>query len=90
MADTRTTAASRKRIRKVFGKGIEVAEMPNLIEVQRESYDQFLQVKEPAGGRLNEGLQSVFKSVFPDFGFRRPGRARIRALRIRSAQIRRR
>ena len=39
MADTRTTAASRKRIRKVFGKGIEVAEMPNLIEVQRESYD---------------------------------------------------
>ena len=65
MADTRTTAASRKRIRKVFGKGIEVAEMPNLIEVQRESYDQFLQMKEPEGGRLNEGLQAVFKSVFP-------------------------
>ena len=65
MADTRTTVASRKRIRKVFGKGIEVAEMPNLIEVQRESYDQFLQMKEPEGGRLTEGLQSVFKSVFP-------------------------
>ncbi len=64
MADTRTIA-SRKRIRKVFGKAIEVAEMPNLIEVQRESYDQFLQMKEPAGGRANEGLQSVFKSVFP-------------------------
>lgn len=64
MADTRTIA-SRKRIRKIFGKAIEVAEMPNLIEVQRESYDQFLQVKEPAGGRANEGLQSVFKSVFP-------------------------
>jgi DNA-directed RNA polymerase subunit beta len=59
------TVASRKRIRKFFGKGIEVAEMPNLIEVQKESYDQFLQVKEPAGGRLNEGLQAVFKSVFP-------------------------
>jgi DNA-directed RNA polymerase subunit beta len=59
------TVLSRKRIRKVFGKGIEVAEMPNLIEVQKESYDQFLQMKEPAGGRLNEGLQAVFKSVFP-------------------------
>jgi DNA-directed RNA polymerase subunit beta len=64
MADTRTIA-SRKRIRKVFGKAIEVAEMPNLIEVQRESYDQFLQMKEPVGGRATEGLQSVFKSVFP-------------------------
>ena len=64
MADTRTIAGA-KRIRKVFGKGIEVAEMPNLIEVQRESYDQFLQMKEPTGGRATEGLQSVFKSVFP-------------------------
>jgi DNA-directed RNA polymerase subunit beta len=59
------TVASRKRVRKFFGKIAEVAEMPNLIEVQKESYDQFLQVKEPAGGRANEGLQSVFKSVFP-------------------------
>ncbi|MGH6906507.1 MAG: DNA-directed RNA polymerase subunit beta [Aestuariivirga sp.] len=64
MAETHTVA-SRKRIRKVFGKGIEVAEMPNLIEVQRESYDQFLQMKEPAGGRIADGLQAVFKSVFP-------------------------
>ena len=64
MAETQTVA-SRKRIRKIFGKGIEVAEMPNLIEVQRESYDQFLQMKEPAGGRIADGLQAVFKSVFP-------------------------
>jgi len=64
MAETHSVA-SRKRIRKFFGKGIEVAEMPNLIEVQRESYDQFLQMKEPAGGRISEGLQAVFKSVFP-------------------------
>jgi DNA-directed RNA polymerase subunit beta len=64
MAETHTVA-SRKRLRKVFGKGIEVAVMPNLIEVQKESYDQFLQVKEPVGGRVNEGLQAVFKSVFP-------------------------
>ncbi|MCA3574022.1 MAG: hypothetical protein IOC86_08890, partial [Aestuariivirga sp.] len=64
MAETQS-AASRKRLRKFFGKNIEVAEMPNLIEVQRESYDQFLQMKEPKGGRAPEGLQAVFKSVFP-------------------------
>jgi DNA-directed RNA polymerase subunit beta len=39
--------------------------MPNLIEVQKASYDQFLLVKEPVGGRPDEGLQAVFKSVFP-------------------------
>ena len=64
MAETQS-AASRKRLRKFFGKKIEVAEMPNLIEVQRESYDQFLQMTEPKGGRVSEGLQAVFKSVFP-------------------------
>ncbi|MFN3745210.1 MAG: DNA-directed RNA polymerase subunit beta [Hyphomicrobiaceae bacterium] len=55
----------RKRIRKRFGSIAEVAEMPNLIEVQKSSYDDFLMVKEPAGGRPETGLQAVFKSVFP-------------------------
>ncbi|KMO41799.1 DNA-directed RNA polymerase subunit beta [Methylobacterium aquaticum] len=59
------TLVGRKRIRKFFGKIREVAEMPNLIEVQKASYDQFLMVDEPEGGRADEGLQSVFKSVFP-------------------------
>ncbi len=59
------TFNGRKRVRKFFGHIAEVAEMPNLIEVQKESYDQFLQMQEPEGGRLNEGLQAVFKSVFP-------------------------
>ncbi len=59
------TLQGRRRIRKFFGKIREVAEMPNLIEVQKASYDQFLLVDEPAGGRPDEGLQSVFKSVFP-------------------------
>ena len=59
------TFIGRKRVRKFFGKIEEVAEMPNLIEVQKASYDQFLLVKEPEGGRPNEGLQAVFKSVFP-------------------------
>jgi DNA-directed RNA polymerase subunit beta len=55
----------RRRVRKFFGKMREAAEMPNLIEVQKASYDQFLMVDEPKGGRADEGLQSVFKSVFP-------------------------
>ena len=59
------TFTSRKRVRKFFGHIREVAEMPNLIEVQKASYDQFLLVDEPEGGRPDEGLQSVFKSVFP-------------------------
>ena len=59
------TFTGRKRVRKFFGTIKEVAEMPNLIEVQKASYDQFLLVKEPVGGRPDEGLQAVFKSVFP-------------------------
>src|SRR6187401_2384674 len=59
------TFTGRKRVRKLFGHIKEVAEMPNLIEVQKASYDQFLMVDEPVGGRLDEGLQAVFRSVFP-------------------------
>ena len=64
MAQT-LTFNGRRRVRKFFGKIPEVAEMPNLIEVQKASYDQFLMVDEPEGGRPDEGLQAVFKSVFP-------------------------
>ena len=60
------TFNGRKRIRKTFGSIHEVAQMPNLIEVQKSSYDDFLMVKEPVGGRSDDhGLQAVFKSVFP-------------------------
>ena len=55
----------RKRIRKDFGKIAASAVMPNLIEVQKLSYDKFLQMDKPEGGRLEEGLQAVFKSVLP-------------------------
>src|SRR5450432_1203008 len=55
----------RKKLRKYYGKIVEVAEMPNLIEVQKTSYDQFLQVDKPEGGRKDEGLETVFKHVFP-------------------------
>ncbi|NBB83361.1 MAG: DNA-directed RNA polymerase subunit beta [Alphaproteobacteria bacterium] len=55
----------RKRVRKSFGRIPEVARMPNLIEVQRRSYDQFLQMDVPLEGREYLGLQEVFQSVFP-------------------------
>jgi len=59
------TFTGRRRVRRFYGSIKEVAEMPNLIEVQKASYDQFLLVDEPKGGRPDEGLQAVFKSVFP-------------------------
>ena len=77
----------RKRVRKYFGSIAEVAEMPNLIEVQKYSYDQFLQMEEPEGGRDDSGLQAVFKSVFPIDDFLGAVFARIRALRVRDPEI---
>ncbi|WP_366556366.1 DNA-directed RNA polymerase subunit beta [Aquibaculum sediminis] len=55
----------RKRVRKSFGRIPEVSRMPNLIEVQKASYDQFLQVGVPPAERTDTGLQEVLKSVFP-------------------------
>src|SRR5712672_3059554 len=55
----------RKRIRKTFGRLPEVAPMPNLIEVQKSSYDHFLQMDVLPEQRTSVGIQEVFKSVFP-------------------------
>src|SRR5262245_43012270 len=74
------TFNGRKRSRKKFGFIQEVAQMPNLIEVQKSSYDDFLMVKEPPGGRSDDhGLQAVFKSVFPISDF--SGRATLEFVR---------
>ena len=56
---------ARKRVRKSFGRIPVSASMPNLIEVQKASYDQFLQADLGSNERLDKGLQSVFRSVFP-------------------------
>ncbi len=56
---------TRKRLRKSFGRIPEVIAMPNLIEVQRNSYELFLQMHTPAAKRQRIGLQEVFHSVFP-------------------------
>ena len=63
-----------KRIRKSFGRIPEVAPMPNLIDVQRSSYEAFLQMNVPPDSRTPTGLQEVFKSVFPIDDFAGRGR----------------
>ena len=64
---------NRKRVRKNFGRIPEVVPMPNLIEVQKNSYENFLQRDVTRQDRLNAGLQEVFKSVFPIQDFSEKG-----------------
>src|SRR3989338_3828881 len=54
-----------RRFRKDFSKLASVVDFPNLIEIQKKSFHQFLQAEIPADQRVDLGLQSVFKSVFP-------------------------
>ena len=54
-----------QRVRREFSKIKTPLEIPNLIELQRRSYDKFLQADVPADKRANIGLQAVFKSIFP-------------------------
>jgi DNA-directed RNA polymerase subunit beta len=54
-----------RRSRKDFGKIPSIVEIPNLIEVQKRSYETFLQKDVPSERREEIGLQAVFKSVFP-------------------------
>ncbi|MDG2354641.1 MAG: DNA-directed RNA polymerase subunit beta [Paracoccaceae bacterium] len=56
---------NQKRIRKYYGKIREVADMPNLIEVQRSSYDVFLKSGVDNSPLDSEGIRGVFQSVFP-------------------------
>ena len=55
----------KKRVRKNFGKLKEVSKFPNLIEIQKNSYDEFILENENPSSREDRGLQKVFKSVFP-------------------------
>jgi len=54
-----------KRLRKYYGKIREVLEMPNLIEVQKSSYDLFLRSGDSDAPLDGEGIKGVFQSVFP-------------------------
>src|SRR5687767_3441581 len=53
------------RVRKNLGRVRQIIEVPNLIDIQKSSYDKFLQTNVPPGTRVEVGLQAVFRSVFP-------------------------
>jgi DNA-directed RNA polymerase subunit beta len=53
------------RLRRSFGKIKKIIDIPNLIEIQKRSYEEFLQRDVAAEQRTDTGLQAVFKSVFP-------------------------
>ena len=59
----KVSGTAKKRIRKIFGDIHEVVQMPNLIEVQRESYEQFLRSNKDIG--YVSGLEKTLRSVFP-------------------------
>ena len=54
---------SKKRVRRSFGRIDAVADMPSLIEIQKGSYDSFIQA--PGSEPCEFGLEEVFKSIFP-------------------------
>ena len=54
----------KKSIRKNFGKLKEILSIPNLIEIQKESYTQFLSSKNISKPNQQKGLNKVFKSIF--------------------------
>ncbi len=53
------------RVRKNLGKVRRIIDVPNLIDIQKSSYDKFLQMNVPPNEREEVGLQAVFRSVFP-------------------------
>ena len=53
------------RIRKNLGRVRRIVDVPNLIDIQKSSYDKFLQMFIPPHEREEVGLQAVFRSVFP-------------------------
>jgi len=55
----------KKSVRKNFGKLKETLSIPNLIEVQKKSYKEFLTPSEDKDSALHKGLDSVFRSIFP-------------------------
>jgi DNA-directed RNA polymerase subunit beta len=59
------TVQNNFRIRKNFAKIQKIIDIPNLIDIQKHSYDKFLQADVPPERREDSGLQGVFKSVFP-------------------------
>ena len=58
-----------KRERLSFGKIPEILDLPDLIEVQKSSYEEFLQRNTPPEERKDKGLQAIFSEIFPILDF---------------------
>src|SRR5947207_520192 len=68
MSTTALTASrvpNNLRFRRSFGRIKKIIDIPNLIDIQKRSYDEFLQRETASDQRRDQGLQAVFKSVFP-------------------------
>jgi DNA-directed RNA polymerase subunit beta len=65
MATNGSKVTARLRLRRDYSRYKKVAEIPNLINIQWQSYQRFLQTDLPVDKREDAGLQAVFKSVFP-------------------------
>ncbi len=84
------THSGHKRIRKFYGKIREVAEMPNLIEVQKSSYDLFLNSGDQAIAAGRRGHQGRLPVGLSDQGLQRDRDAGVREVRARAPEVRRR
>src|SRR5436190_14242076 len=65
IAHMAATIQNNFRIRKNFAKIQKIIDIPNLIDIQKHSYDKFLQADKAPEQREDTGLQGVFESVFP-------------------------
>ena len=84
------TVQNNFRVRKSFAKIEKIIDIPNLINIQKQSYEKFLQADVAPEKREDVGLQGVFKSVFPIRDFNETSLAGVRQLPPREAEVRRR
>ena len=76
-----------RRVRKDFGKIPSIVEIPNLIEIQHRSYEQFLQKDVAPERREEAGLQGVFTVRLPDRRLQRQRPAGVRQLPLRGSEV---
>ncbi|CAL7963724.1 RNA polymerase subunit beta [Alphaproteobacteria bacterium] len=65
MSLTISSYTSKKRIRQSFGRILDTARIPNLIHIQKKSYEDFLQLGKKPEERERKGLESILYSIFP-------------------------
>ena len=79
--------ANNLRFRRSFGRIRKIIDLPYLIEIQKNSYELFLQKDVAPTERQNMGLQEVFQVGFSDQGFQRNGFFGICQLFARRTQV---